>query len=210
MKRRRVFRAVRTVGIGVVAAAACAVATTALGCGAATVGLGSLGLGAGALAVYLLFAAGGGTACSPRGPVGACLSIAPPPSEDAVEPPGPCLQPLYPCLQPPYPYPPPEPCLEYAPVEPYADECLSIAPSPCLSMPAPPADAGTAGPEDGSAAPTHLCLFVRPLGREVVRPGAETAALEPRAESVSARRLAAAGVLTEDQLRRLARLRGEG
>jgi hypothetical protein len=217
-KRPRPFR---TAAVALAAAAACAAATSALGCSAATVGLGSLGLGVGALVTYLLLAAGGGTACAPRGPVGVCLSVAVPPpdageTEDAVEPlPGPCLQPypstclqympVQPCLE----YAPVEPCLEYVPVEPYAHECLSIAPSPCLSMPAPPADAGTAEPDDVPAPSVHICLSDDLIEGELVPPGAQAAPPPPTADGAPAQRLAAAGVLTDDQLRRLARLRGE-
>ena len=197
----------RTVAVAVAATAACAAATTALGCSAATIGLGSLGLGVGALVTYLLLAAGGGSACSPRGPVGACLSIVAPPPADAVDPPpGPCLQPPYlgPCLE----YAPVEPCLEYVPVEPYAHECLSIAPSPCLSMPQPPADAGAQGNE--VPPPTvHICLSDELIEGELVQEGGKLASPPPQASAAPAQRLAAAGLLTADQLRRLARLRGE-
>lgn len=214
-------RRFRGAAVTVAAAAACAAATAALGCSAATVGLGSLGLGVGALVTYLLLAAGGGSACSSRGPVGACLSIAVPPpadaggEQDALEPPGPCLQP-YPgvCLQPYYgvclEYAPVEPCLEYVPVEPYPQECLSIAPSPCLSMPAPPADAGGARPEEGPPPSVHICLSDDLIEGELVTPGGKVVpAPEPQAAAATTERLAAAGVLTEDQQRRLARLRGE-
>lgn len=199
-------RSIRPVVVAVATAAACAAAATALGCSAAAIGLGSVGVGVAALVAYLLAAVGGGTACSSRGPVGTCLSIVAPPPEDVVEPPGPCLQPPYPepCLE----YAPIEPCLEYVPVEPHADECLSIAPSPCLSMPAPPADAGAVESEDARPPAMRLCLSVMPIEGEVVRPGGKAVAPDPRAEAASAHHLAAAGVLTEDQVRRLARLRG--
>ncbi|MBN1774668.1 MAG: hypothetical protein JXB32_25630 [Deltaproteobacteria bacterium] len=207
MKRANDSRGIRAAAVVVAAVAVCAVGTSALGCSAATIGLGSVGLGVGALVAYLLLAVGGGTACSSRGPVGACLSIAAPPSEDVVEPPGPCLQP-------PYPYPPIEPCLEYVPVEPSAQECLSIAPTPCLSMsvqppPEPPFEPCLEPPEDDASPYVHICLSDMLIEGEVVRPGEKAAPDAPRAEASSGRHLAAAGVLTEDQLRRLARLRGE-
>ncbi len=207
-------RPLRTVAVAVAATAACAAATTALGCSAATIGLGSLGLGVGALVTYLLLAAGGGTACSSRGPVGACLSIVAPPPADAVDPPpGPCLQPYHgPCLEyapvePCLEYAPVEPCLEYVPVEPDTHDCLSIAPAPCLSMPVhPPPEPPV---EPCLEPPLHICLSDYPLEGEVVQEGGKLAPPTPQASAAPAQRLAAAGLLTEDQLRRLARLRGE-
>ncbi|MBI5501380.1 MAG: hypothetical protein HY907_14130 [Deltaproteobacteria bacterium] len=188
---------------------------TALGCGAAGLGLGSLGLGVAALAGYLLFAAGASSGCSSRGPVGACLSIAPARDagtgvEAAEPPPQPCLSPALPppgpCLQPPYV----GPCLEYddqsggSGTGDSAEPCLRVAPHPCLSRPAPPEDAG-AGPDAGVEpcleAPDHVCLSIAPPGRSSAAPA--------RGDRDSAERLAAAGVLTAEQLRRLARLRGE-
>jgi hypothetical protein len=227
MNERQPSRPIRSAAIAVAAATACALATTMLGCSVATIGLGSVGLGVGALVTYLLLAAGGGTACSPRGPVGVCLSVAPAPEDaggsapDVVEPPGPCLQPYAGvCLQ---PYA--GPCLEYAPVEPCLEyvpqdqtPCLSEPLAPCLSMPAPRPDAGDPGamvcleaPLDESATPpsVHICLSDDIIEGELVVPGGKPAPPAPQASAAPARRLAAAGVLTEDQLRRLARLRGE-
>jgi hypothetical protein len=180
-------------------------AVVAAGCGAAGVGLGSLGIALVAGIVWLALAASSSTGCSSRGPVGACLSIAPPQDAGAaeaepVEPPGPCLQPYVgPCLE----YP--GPCLS----EPAPDDvCLLITPF-CLSPDYHSMDAGEppdAGPPPApclSIAPPHPCL--------------RAPATAPRGEKTSARpaatdageRLAAAGVLTPEQLHRLARLRGD-
>jgi hypothetical protein len=216
------------VGLAVLGLAGAGIAA---GCGAAGVGLGSLGVAGAAVVFYALFALGGGSGCSPRSPT-VCLSVAvPPPADDAGAaqrgeddvPPavGPCLRELVgPCLQPTHP-------------------CLSISPTPCLSPPEPAdASQPPVGPclepettvclslqppEDaGAPPPVRICLSDDLIEGEMPSPCLSMPAPPPPvsglpAERTSATRdradaavhLAAAGILSDEQLRRLARLRGE-
>ena len=189
----------------VLASAALLGAVVAAGCGAAGVGFGSLGVALVAGIAWLVLAASSSTGCSSRGPVGACLSVAPVNDVNAgdagpVEPPGPCLQPYVgPCLE----YP--GPCLSEQPTE---DPCLMITPF-CLSPDYHDEDAGR--PPDAGQ-PPELCLSIEPphpcLSMPAPGPHGGKTSAAPAATNAGAR-LAAAGVLSPEQLRRLARLRGD-
>jgi hypothetical protein len=199
-------------------------AGVAAGCGAAGIGLGSLGVALVAGLAWLALAATASTGCSSRGTAGPCLS--PVLSDDA----GAAEVRLEPCLQQPLPYV--GPCLEQA-VEPAEDAvgpclkelpleqtCLLIAPF-CLSPDYHNMDAGES--PDAAAPPPEVCLeFMPPEPCLSIVPPTPPCLSPPRGPTPSEKtssaagataageRLAAAGVLSPEQLRRLARLRGEG
>ena len=188
-------------------------AGVAAGCGAAGIGLGSLGVALVAGLAWLALAATSSTGCSSRGTAGPCLS--PVMSDDA----GTAEVPLGPCLQQPYVGPcleqPVEPCLEaVGPClqdQPPDQTCLLITPF-CLSPDYHHMDAGES--PDAAAPPPEPCLSIVPpthpclsMPRDPAPSGKTSSAA---GASAAGERLAAAGVLSPEQLRRLARLRGAG
>jgi len=200
-------------------------AGVAAGCGAAGIGLGSLGVALVAGLAWLALAATSSTGCSPR--PSTCLTPQPTwdagsPGADSTEPPpGPCLQPTYvgPCLE-----QAAQPCLEsMGPClqdQPPDQTCLLITPF-CLSPDYHHLDAGE--PPDAGAPPPGVCLefmppepclsivpHTHPCLSIPYQPAPSGKTSSAAGATAAGERLAAAGVLSPDQLRRLARLRGEG
>ncbi len=133
--------------------------------------------------------------------VGPCLEQAAPPAEDAV---GPCLKEL----------PPDETCVESTnsiclSEDPTGSTCLLITPF-CLSPDYHNLDAGES--PDAAAPPPEVCLEFEPPHPCLsvpYRPAPSGKTSSAAGAAAAGERLAAAGVLSPDQLRRLARLRGE-
>ncbi len=192
-----------------IASAGMAVAAVATGCGAHGIGIGSTVVALAAGVIYLLLAAGPTSGCYGDS---VCLTLRPDrPDLDGdaeVDGDGDVEARQEACLSPPW-----DVCLSDPgageDAEPPRDACLEPPWDVCLT-PEPPDARDT----DGDALPPcppemcDICLFVEPDWCILECPvdGGDSASADPPRDAAS--RLASAGVLTRDQARRLARLRG--